>query len=158
MNIFRRLYLFLTTGTRIRRTSNGTYYAQRGHSSMGVPSFRPIPRTVWGKVTVQSSLDGSLYYLPDYCDSHGFWLSVETFPADEAEAYKGVFDGMLRITKNDGTSYCRRHFPFAFWEITPGERKRVAMKEDPVLDYLCHQAELQDQAMKRFEDFCHGRE
>jgi len=155
-SLWKRVRLWYRTGIWVRR-QHGVMVARRGNASMGMGDWNPVPTKIKGRVRVQYSRNGEFYYLPDYCQPDGFWLSVDTQPTTKESQRHGIFAGTLQITKDDGTCYVRRYMPFRFWDVRSGKTEQLPMASDLVLDYLVRIAAQQESATKRFEDFCCGR-
>lgn len=96
-----------------------------------------------GGYKVTLSEDGRLFYLPDVCDMHGFWMStqaVEGEPGEEITKDR-AFDGVAMFKGSgplEGKVWWRRIFPFAFYEIRSQRDANVVWpdNDDRVIDYL----------------------
>lgn len=105
-----------------------------------IDAFRePLPASLKGETRIRYSRDRKHYYLPDYSGAQDFWLSTETYPGAVPEDKKSrALNGYLQINKDDGTTYYRVMYSFAFWEIKSGDEENIELKNDLAADYLAH--------------------
>jgi hypothetical protein len=89
---------------------------------------------IFTRPTIHYSLDEQFYYVTGGGIRPRCWYSVKTFP----ERFPtGMFDGGVEINTEDGRTYCRQLFDFAFFSIQGGKRVRGSWSDEMVKDYLC---------------------
>lgn len=87
------------------------------------------------------SRGGDYFYIPQFTDAHGDWMSVESWPTQEAMAAdqrSGILgkEG-VKIERNTGETVFRRLMSFTFWHVkSDPEHRQVSVSDPMVQDYL----------------------
>lgn len=93
------------------------------------------------QVEIIWSLSGTYYYPRAIAKAiHGFWMSTETYPTEDAAkdaAPHGLFGKCwASFTNSDGTTYYRVVLHFNGWSMKSASETTLVSKNDPlVLDY-----------------------
>lgn len=119
-------------------------------TSTHVGCYRPLtkyPETF--KVVV--SLDEKLYYLLDFTDMDGIWLSFEKY--DTVEAVKGQGSEYVQIVPKHDKPYYRKAYSFRFYNIKNATGFRdLPFECDEVKDYLAVHLNKEKEQAVRFNE------
>lgn len=102
---------------------------------------KSIPAKLDGEAIIYWDDGKSLYYLPEYCEPHSFWLGeaiAGEVPADKKHN-SGLFSpGWLQIKTKDKRVYYRKILRFSFWKVKRDLKleETLPMTDDRVIDYF----------------------
>lgn len=102
---------------------------------------KPIPSTTEGTAIVYWSDNKELYYLPEYCEAHSFWLGQAVdgpLSADQKNS-SGLFSpGWLQIKTKDKKIYHRKLLRFSFWSVQRQLKiqENIPISDNKIQDYF----------------------
>lgn len=123
---------------------------EKSSCSIGVKRPKEFPEIF--KVIV--SRDTMLYYLHDFTDMHGFWLSFNKFDNQEAATVQSIYGKEYAYIKlKSGEEYWRQMYSFNCWSIKSDHvNKELPFDCDEVKDYLAIQNVKDKEQEARFND------
>lgn len=127
-------------------------------SSQSIGVKRQVIPDMTKPFEVLMSRSGAHYYLTKHADVQGFWLSVKTWPSEEAmksdpQCKPGIYGHAgVTITPNGREPYVREILHFNSWDVKSGETKELPCEDDMVLDYLSLVAGEDKKQVVRFNE------
>ena len=106
---------------------------------------KSLPTDLTGTALVCWSDDKELYYLPEYCETHSFWLglAIDGLIPPDKKNNSGLFSpGWLQIKHKDGRVWYRKLLRFSFWKVSDKLKyqEELPISDDKVQVYLCQLA------------------
>lgn len=98
------------------------------------------------QVSLIESGSGKYYYIDEYTNSKGFWLSIKEFTTEDEASMDsmGWLSYGIRVSDINGPYY-RSVLPFMFWKINPVKDKnhspvkiKISKYDKRALDYKSH--------------------